>query len=116
MNRQQKRRQERVERAAQKEKESWARLKEIAKKDKAVSDFNSLLEKQRLEATKGACELMVGVFLLALNGEFGFGTGRLHKVMVAVREQMECFAAGTVTIEDMKSWMLEHNIDLEGVV
>jgi hypothetical protein len=84
----------------------------IEQKIDIIPGLSAVVEKQKLLATKGACEVMIGAFMLTLNSEFGFGTERLNRVMAGVKNQVECLDAQTLTLEDMLEWLEEHGVDM----
>lgn len=113
MNRADRRRSSKTSKALEKAKENYQfGLEEANRRNEAVN-FNKFVEDHRLHATKKACEIMVGIMMIALERTFDFGTIRLNRALGAMRYQLECFAEGRLTYDDLKAFCLEKGVSID---
>lgn len=57
----------------------------------------------KAEGVSEAIGMVAAVFMLQLHDKFGFGSGRLEKLLVDVDFTIDCILSGHVSFEDIKN-------------
>jgi hypothetical protein len=112
LNRKQRRQKERDAKKAQKE--TYNLTKEDIRKT-THNQMMSEIDLVRKKALQLAVWDLTATFIISLHDEFGFGKKRIEKFLERASRQFECINSGLVTIEDMKGWCKEHELDYQAI-
>lgn len=77
--------------------------------------FNSEIEIIKKEILLKAVHDLTAAFIISLHDEMGFGKKRIEQVLARTNEQFDSIMKDFITIDDIKQWCSDNDINYEAV-